>query len=368
MSRLMVSVLLLSLVFASFGYAEDREEAGFSQRLKGLEEQVQEIKSRVEGGTGLRVSGFVDASFFYDDNAGSSTFSLDEVEVDIIKELSAGISIRTDLNFRNMDDDDGSLDAGDILEQGYMTFRLPIAEPLDFTFGKFNAPIGFELLDPVDMFQFSHALVFDLGIPTNVTGVMLTSKPTDALDINLYLVNGWDQLSDNNKDKTVGGRIGLTVSEKVGFGVSFIYGVERADEDSDKRFVLDLDATLNPSESTLIGLEVNYGTEENVPQSLPLPDKDADWLGFLIMVHHDLTPSAGVTLRYDFFDDKDAGRTGTVQQLQAVTLALTLSLSEGAGVLAEYRHDWSDVDSFVLAGGAMDDSNDSLALEFTYSF
>ncbi len=365
MSRLMVSVLLLSLVFASFGYAEDKEEAGFSQRLKMLEEQVQDIKHGAEGGTGLRVSGFVDVSFFYDDNAGSSSFSLDEVEINIFKELSAGISARTDLNFRNVD---GNLNADDILEQGYITFRLPIAEPLDFTFGKFNAPIGFELLDPVDMFQFSHALVFNLGIPTNVTGVMLTSKPTDAVDLNLYLVNGWDQLSDNNSNKTVGGRVGFTVSEKVGFGVSFIYGAERDNENSDKRFVLDLDATFNPLESTVVGFEFNYGTEERVPISLPLPDKDADWLGFLIMVHHDLTPSAGVTLRYDFFDDKDAGRTGTVQKLQAVALALTLSLSDGAGVLAEYRHDWSDVDSFVLADGGMDDSNDSLALEFTYSF
>jgi hypothetical protein len=243
-----------------------------------------------------------------------------------------------------------------------------LPRPIELTFGKFNAPIGFELLDPVDMYQFSHALVFNLGIPTNVTGAMLTTQLATPVDLSMYLVNGWDNISDNNKDKTVGGRIGFTPIENLNFGVSTIYGAEQAGKNGNKRFVLDLDATLNLSDSTLFGLEVNYGTEENLPVSLPLPGRNVAWFGLLFMTHHDFTSWLGATLRYDFFNDKNGGRTGVVQQLQAATAALTFTLGKGAGAILEYRHDWSDVNSFVLANGVPDDNNDAFALEFTYSF
>ncbi len=367
MRRTVMLFFVFWFALAGQAFADDKER-DVSSRLSAVEKQLEEVKNKVESGTGIQISGFVDTSFFYDDNARSSTFSLDEVEADFVKEISTGISVRADLNFRNVDDDDGSLSTDDVLEQGYVTFRLPLARSIELTFGKFNAPIGFELLDPVDMYQFSHALVFNLGIPTNVTGAMLAAQLASPVDLSIYLVNGWDNISDNNKDKTMGGRIGFTPIENFNFGISAIYGAEGDNEDGDQRFVLDLDATLNLSDSTLFGLEVNYGTEENLPTSLPVPGRDVDWFGLLLMAHHDFTSWLGATLRYDFFDDNDGGRTGVVQQLQAAAAALTFTLGKGAGVIFEYRHDWSDVNSFILANGTPDDNNDTFALEFTYSF
>ena len=63
-------------------------------------------------------------------------------------------------------------------EQGYVTRSRAGSQDLEgnypiLTFGKFNAPIGFELLDAPDMYQYSHSLVFSRGLPTNLTGAML---------------------------------------------------------------------------------------------------------------------------------------------------------------------------------------------------
>ena len=69
------------------------------------------------------------------------------------------------------------------------------------------------------MFQFSHALVFDYGLPTNPTGLMSALNVGEMIDLSLYIVNGWDESNDNNKDKTVGGRVGFVPVEGINFGI-----------------------------------------------------------------------------------------------------------------------------------------------------
>ena len=241
------------------------------------------LKAKGEEAAGFTFNGFVDAAYFYDNNAESNTFSLDQAEIDVTKEIKDWASLRADINYVNTDD---ALKTDDILEQGYLTLTAPVGSGLTFTFGKFNAPIGFELLDPVDMYQYSHALVFDNGIPSNITGLMASTSFADIVDLNLYVVNGWDNISDTNKGKTVGGRVGITPIEGVNFGISTITGPEGANE-GDKRSVLDIDATVTIIPNHIIGAEINLGWEDNA--SGVTSGEDAKWFGFLLMTHYDYT-------------------------------------------------------------------------------
>ena len=54
-------------------------------------------KANAAEALGFDVSGFVDASYFVDDNADSNTFGLDQVEIDIEKEIKDWASVRLDL-------------------------------------------------------------------------------------------------------------------------------------------------------------------------------------------------------------------------------------------------------------------------------
>ena len=105
----------------------------------------------------LNISGFVDASYS-DADFSAGTFRLDQVEIDITKKLSNKLSLRADIYYLAST---SALTFDSIIEQGYLTYTLFVGNGLNISVGKFNAPIGFELLDPIDMYQFSHSLVFD---------------------------------------------------------------------------------------------------------------------------------------------------------------------------------------------------------------
>ena len=334
------------------------------------------------------LSGFVDTSFFYESVLDTNTFSLDEVELDLQVDLTPWAGLRTDINFRAVDSAEintdivgtsfiefNDLSTNDILEQGYIFLSLPSKDwglPFEatFRFGKFNAPIGWELLDPVDMYQFSHGLTFNFGTPTNLTGALLALTFSPVVDLQLYAVNGWDLLQDNNKMKTFGGRFGLTPIENVNVGFSLISGPEQADNEDDWRTVFDTDLTIKLIPGLIIGAEFNYGWEENAGAG----GGDAEWLAGLLALHYNFTDIIGLTFRFDIFDDKDGARLPndnpavSKQTAYALTLAPTFTLAQGIGVLVEFRYDKSNKDVFQEDNGNFRDDRFSVAVEFTYSF
>ncbi len=356
---------------ASFGDIEP----GDAQILYDLSTLTSELRDAIEGeydqigsdsksDLGLEISGFVDASYFYDVASGDNTFGFDQTEIDIEKSLGEEGSIRVDLEWVNDGLGGFDLDA----EQGYVTYSPLALKTTGFTFGKFNAPIGFELLDPHDMYQFSHALVFNYGLPTNLTGLMVNQEIESGFDLTAYLTNGWDENFDFNQGKTIGGRIGYSPDSRWAVGFSAITG----DQDESlgdtttlehKLTVFDVDLTITPNEKLTIGGEYNQGTDE-------VSGITYKWAGFLAMFHYDLNDLLGFTMRYDYFDDKDGTRLGSgiSEKRTALTFCPTFSLGNGMGALIEYRMDLSDKEVFTDKDGLPSKSTSNFAFEMTYSF
>lgn len=335
-----------------------------SERLESLSESIAASGSPTPSAVPawqdqIQFSGFVDASSFNDHNTGSSSFGLDQMELDVIKEFGGKALLRADIEYVS----DGMGGFGMDLEQGYMSYSVGSSTSWTFTFGKFNAPIGFELLDAPDMFQYSHAIVFDNGLPTNLTGFMISTEFPSTVDWTVYLVNGWDVNTDNNKGKTLGTRIGFTPFDNLNFGFSAISGKEN-DADDSRRTVLDWDLTYNPMEFWTVGWEFNYGIE-----SQGLADSSSgNWSGFLLMNNFAIGENFGLTARFDHFNDTDGLRTGTPQKWNAFAISPSMSIIDGLGMLFEVRYDWSDQDVFVDSWGDPKDNQVASALEFTYGF
>jgi len=321
----------------------------------------------------LDVTGFVDLGYAANDTTDDktalepdhNTFAMDEVELDIIGKAGEKVSFRMDLQYRNAD---GTLTADDIVEQAYIDINM---DQFLITFGKFNAPIGFELLDKPDMYQISHAMVFNLGIPTNLTGAMVSGS-FGMFDINLYVANGWDLIEDNNKDKTFGARLGITPMEGVNLGLSLIAGKEKdvtlGSHDGKTLSAFDIDFTLNLVEHLVIGGELNFGTYQD--QSVTNPGTDAEWTGYLVTAHYAFTEMYGLTLRLDGFDDKDGARfaSGKKETRTAFTIAPKVEISHNLEFVAEYKRTVSDKDVFEEAAGTHTGSQNSGALELLYKF
>ena len=317
----------------------------------------------------VEISGFVDASYTYSNLDDSNTFGLDQVEIDLSRNLGDIGSLRADLEWVSDGEGGFTLDA----EQGYVTLDLGMGRGEGnyptLTFGKFNAPIGFELLDAPDMYQYSHALVFDNGLPTNLTGAMLSMDLGGGIDVVVHLTNGWDQNVDANTNKMIGGRLGYSHEEMGGIGFSAM----RGDEEGlvGNLTVYDVDLTLTPSTRLIIGGEYNNGKTE-----LDQVDVENSWNGFMVMAHYSLNDVMGLTGRYDYFSwetsriaarrigaqDHPPGNVEVSQQ--ALTIAPTFALTDGLGFLMELRRDFSDDEIF----GDGEKSMVNFAFEMTYSF
>ena len=327
------------------------------------------------------ISGFVDASYVYNSLNDSNTFGLDQVEIDLSRNLGDIGSLRADLEWVSDGEGGFTLDA----EQGYVTLDLGLGlgegnYPI-LTFGKFNAPIGFELLDAPDMYQYSHSLVFNNGLPTNLTGAMLSMDLGGGIDVVVHLTNGWDQNVDADTNKMIGGRFGYSHEELGGIGFSAMRGdnevlvFNAAVEDLvSKLTVYDIDLTLTPAPGLIIGGEYNNGKRE-----LDLWDSETKWNGYMVMAHYAFTDVMGLTGRYDYFNTSTRTSTSSAPGLnhtiesdvttQALTIAPTFALTDGLGFLMELRRDFSDDEIFGDPDeGEFEKSMVNFAFEMTYSF
>jgi len=308
----------------------------------------------------IQISGFVDVSYS-GSNAGVPTtkgFGLDQVELDV-EYHEGNVGLRFDLNASPSAG--GNVTNDGLFEQGYITYSIPglplLGEDgLTFTFGKFNAPIGWELLDAPDMYQFSHALVFNYGLPTNLTGAMLSAS-AGLVDASIYYTSGLDMNgTTSGGPKTMGGRLGITPLEGVNVGISFIQDRNTNGIGQPTLKILDIDATIELVENLLIGGEYN---ETKNMQGAGIRTK-----GYMLMGHYDFTDMIGATVRYDYFDFDRA----TAGKSTAYTGAITAALGGGLGALLEVRSDKNGSVGTDPNGTTFGTTVTSYAFEMTYGF
>lgn len=250
-----------------------------------------------------------------------------------------------------------------------ITAIAPIGNGLALTFGRFDTPYGYERHDaPLNLTATTSELQ-RFGRPQSMTGLTAAYQFTPWLDVVGWVVNRWenetteDPLEDNNRDKSFGGRLGITPlhgAQLLNFGVGGWWGPERDNNNHNHRWIVDFDVTWSPISRLLLAGEFVYGGESGVsfrrvgePFAAPaVTNRDATWLGLYALAHYDLQDWLGLSFRYGYFKDGDGARTGVQQVLQSWTITPILHLSRlvpdlrPVGVTyARTRHplDWVDV-------------------------
>jgi Putative beta-barrel porin-2, OmpL-like. bbp2 len=251
-----------------------------------------------------------------------------------------------------------------------VTAIAPLGNGLALVLGRFDVPFGYERHDAPLNLTATISELQRFGRPQSMTGLQVSYPITPWLDATAWIVNRWenetteDPPEDNNRPKSVGGRIGWTplqAAQLLNVGVGGWWGEERDDDDgADSRWLIDVDMTWSPFTTLLLAAEVAYGGEPGVsfrergaPFAAPaVSDRDVNWLGAYALVHYDVMTWLGFTVRYGIFDDQEGARTGVEQVLQSVTIAPIFHLSRlvpglrPPGVsFARTRHplDWVDV-------------------------
>ncbi len=272
------------------------------------------------------------------------------------------------------------------LTQAYVDYMAPVGKGLKFSFGKFATPMGAEVIEALDNMNYSRSFLFNYAIPFTHTGVKAYYPFSDAFNVTMYVVNGWDNTNDNNNGKTVGLSFGVTPVKPVSLAFNFMYGPEQDNNSSNQRFLFDWVGTFNATDKLTFVLNTDYATEQRVTSALGAVN--AKWYGIAGYAKYQFTNYFAVALRGEWFKDPDGVRTtyttlpaatvvptGIGQTLKEITLTTEFKVAKNLIVRPEYRHDWSDKQSFGAVGSSPaalpighDKTQDTIAVGVMYLF
>ena len=260
------------------------------------------------------------------------------------------------------------------LTEAYVSYMAPVGKGIRFDLGKMVTYFGAEVIEAKDNPNYSRSLLFNYAIPFTHTGVKMSYGVTDALSASAFVVNGWDNTTDNNPGKSFGLSIGYAPAEIFSGYVNYMIGPEQdavgpnaptvGSSSGNERTLLDLVATIKPIKALSIILNYDDGKEDHA-----LAAGDAKWSGYAGIVKYDFNDTYSLAVRGESFDDKNGFRTGTAQKLTEVTVTPEIRLTGGLIIRPEYRHDSSDQMVFDMVNGIYTKkSQDTIALGVMYSW
>ena len=345
---------------------------------------AEDAAGSVANDLGIAISGFIDTAYSHNFNNPSNnanggrifdvnddSFTLHQAQVLFEREAVAGKSIidRSGFALRLGYGEDARLfapsdtDTGDEfdIEEAYVTFAL--TNTLTAKMGKYATLLGAEVIESKDNLNFSRSFLFGFAIPFTHTGARFTYAPSDMIEMNLGLVNGWDTLgNDDNGTPSLEANVVLDAGN-ISWSHAIIYGDEPVDSGQTERVVYDTVLSLQATDQLSFIANFDYGNEQGT--SLITPGEDSDWFGGAGYVHYAATDRLGFTLRGEVFKDDDGSRTGMQQTLYETTITTAYKLTSALETRFEYRHDESSATGFFADGK---DYQNTIAAEVIFTF
>jgi Putative beta-barrel porin-2, OmpL-like. bbp2 len=247
------------------------------------------------------------------------------------------------------------------IEEGFASYLAPLGKGLQFDVGKFVTQHGAEVIEAKDNWNYSRSLLFALAIPYYHSGVRATYAPNDKISFMGDIVNGWNNVSENNGGKTFGAQVLLKPTASFSLVQNFMAGPEQADNTSDWRRLYDTTATytINPKLSAMANYD--YGTDT-------LAGAPVHWQGVAGYLKFQANSWFAVSPRFELYDDPGGFTTGTPQTLKEATATFELKPTDTFIWRIEYRSDFSDEAVFKTNTGDLKKTQSSIAFGVLYSF
>ncbi|MBL0161481.1 MAG: porin [Bryobacterales bacterium] len=251
----------------------------------------------------------------FDVRANSISLNMAELNLDMAPEplgfkLSLGAGRAFDLI--HFADTANGFDSLRYVPQAYLSYKPVTAKGLQLDFGKFYTSAGAELTETHLGWNYSRALMYANG-PYYHFGLRTTMPLSKNFTAGFQVVNGWNNVEDNNSGKTVGVTTVVTVRKFVWSNVYYA-GPETSAANEGFRNFNSTVFTLNPSDKVSLYGQFDYGTEKaRVGGSF-------DWITYGGAARFQVTPRFALSPRAEYYYDKDGFITGTVQKLKEFTI------------------------------------------------
>lgn len=237
---------------------------------------------------------------------------------------------------------------GDIMNwvpQAYVSLKPKQMKGTQFDFGKFYTSAGAEPTETHLNWNYSRSLIYALG-PYYHMGMRVTQPLNGHFTVGFQLLNGWNNVQDNNSGKTVGVTTALTTS-KVSWFNNYYTGPEKTGTNEGKRNFFDTVVLLTPSEKANFYVNFDYGTEKYIGGG------SQDWIAIAGAARFQVTERIALSPRLEYYYDKEGWATLTPQKLKEFTFTAEYKMVEGLLARAEYRRDWSDQAVFERGAGGL---------------
>jgi hypothetical protein len=247
------------------------------------------------------------------------------------------------------------------IEEGFVSYLTPVGKGLQFDVGKFVTQHGAEVIEAKDNWNYSRSLLFALAIPYYHAGVRATYAPNDKVSLMGTLVNGWNNVNDNNTGKTFGAMLTLKPTARFTFVQNYMAGPEQGGNNDDWRRLSDTTATFTVSPKVSVMANYDYGADTVAGAAV-------HWQGIAGYLKLQANKWLAVSPRFEYYDDASGFTTGTTQKLKEATATFELKPTDTFIWRIEYRSDFSDNEVFKKNDGTLGKTQNSIAFGFLYSF
>lgn len=338
------------------------------------------------------VSGIVDGYYSYNNNkvdmftqgrafdVRHNAFSLQLAKVTLQKANSKDdpLGFRVDLGLGETVDriisvsDSSRNDATKHVMQAYASYVAPIGKGLTLDFGKFYTPVGAEVIETKDNFNYSRGWLFAFG-PYYHAGLRAKYAFNDKVALTGFVLNGWDNAFENNVNnnsgKTIGFQVGLTPIKKFALTQTYLAGPEAPlanvpdiSARDNWRHIADTVASVYVTDKlTLLGNFV-YGSDADNTGNR------GNWTGGAAYFKYAFNDRFAFSPRFEVFNDKDGLRTGVAQTVKDITLTQEVKLVNNLLTRFEYRRDFSNQRFFTNADGLSKDNQNTFSIGISYFF
>ena len=273
-------------------------------------------------------------------DAKADQFSLNMMKI-TAEQAPDPVGFRVDLGFGRAFDIFHATEPGGIgfmrnVMQAYLSVKPASLGGLQIDFGKFVTTAGGEVTETHLNWNYSRSLLFAMG-PYYHFGLRTSMPITKNLSAGFHLVNGWNNVEDNNSGKTVGFMTGITTSKFNWFN-NYYVGPEKTDTNKGWRHFYDSVIQVNPAGKVNFLFNFDYG-QETMPGEDPVK-----FYGVSAATRFNIGNSFAISPRYDWYKDPQGFITayGEDLKLQEFTLTFDYKMREGFLSRLEYRRDWAD--------------------------
>ena len=270
------------------------------------------------------------------------------------------------------------------IKQAYGTWKAN--SKLSFTVGQFGTHIGYEVIDAPINYHYSLSNLFNNG-PFYHVGAKANYAFSDKLAVMVGLVNNWDNLFDNNKNKSVIAQVYIKPVKDWNVYVNFIGG--NGDDGytyksfflssgsngnlakgNYNRYLYDLTTGYQVTKKLYLGLNAAYGyyvanndaTKDSIKaytasRNTKFKNKSTlDWGGVAIYANYAINDWLGIGIRYEHFEDYwgiryIGGAVGGAIN-NSITITAPITLASGHFIVKpEFRFDGSNNNIYEDSNG-----------------